>query len=208
MIASLSGKVLLKKKDRAVIDVSGVGYEVFLTTDTLARLPEVGAESFLHVHMQVRDDAIVLFGFSEAAEKEMFLQLVGVSGVGPKLGLAVLSGLPVGELVQAIGVGDAKRLTSLPGVGRKIAERICMELKEKVGHLSDGRDFVVAGRSGDAGPGTSSAVADVLSALANLGYPDPVCRQVLTRVKHLVGDEAFYRLSVEDLLRHCLRSLA
>jgi holliday junction DNA helicase RuvA len=207
MIAALAGKVLFKKKDRVIIDVGGVGYEVFLTTDALSRLPETGEETFLHIHMQVRDDAIVLFGFPGPEDKELFLALISVSGVGPKLGLAVLAGLPLGELCRSIGAGDVKRLTTLPGVGKKTAERICMELKDKVGHLATDGEFQPVG-SAAAGPETSSVVSDVLSALANLGYHDPVCRQALTRVKQRVGKEAFFELSLEEMLRECLRSLA
>ena len=208
MIAALAGKVVVKKKDRVIIDVHGVGYEVFLTADALSRLPDKGEETFLHIHMQVRDDAIVLFGFPGAEDKELFLALISVSGVGPKLGLAVLAGLPLEELCRSIGTGDVKRLTGLPGVGKKTAERICMELKDKVGHLAAAGEFYPAGGGTTEGPGTSSVVMDVLSALTNLGYSDPTCRQALTRVKQRVGNEAFYELSLEELLRECLRSLA
>ena len=206
MIATLTGKVLIKGMDRVVIDVSGVGYEVFLTTDALTRLPDSSEEIFLHIYTQVREDAIVLYGFLETEDKEMFLYLTSVSGIGPKLGLAALSGMRVAELCRAIAAGDIKLLTSLQGVGKKTAERICVELKDKVGDLAAGGDLVET--AGDVAPGASSAVADVLSALGNLGYSDPVSRKSLTAVKRRLGDEAFYGLSVEELLRECLRSLA
>lgn len=206
MIATLTGKVLIKGLDRVVIDVSGVGYEVFLTTDALTRLPDSSEEIFLHIYTQVREDAIVLYGFLETEDKEMFLYLTSVSGIGPKLGLAALSGMRVAELCRAIAAGDIKLLTSLQGVGKKTAERICVELKDKVGDLVAGGDLVET--AGDVAPGASSAVADVLSALGNLGYSDPVSRKSLTAVKRRLGDEAFYGLSVEELLRECLRSLA
>lgn len=208
MIATLSGKVLLKRLDRAVIDVSGVGYEVFVTTDTLTRLPDSSEDAFLHIYTQVREDAIVLYGFMDVEEKEMFLHLTSVSGIGPKLGLAALSGMRVNELCRAIAARDIKLLTTLQGVGRKTAERICVELKDKVGDLADTGAFEPVAGGGDAAPGTSSAVADVLSALGNLGYSDPVCRKSLTSVKKRLGDETFYSLPVEALLRECLRSLA
>ena len=206
MIATLTGKVLIKGLDRVVIDVSGVGYEVFLTTDALTRLPDSSEEIFLHIYTQVREDAIVLYGFLETEDKEMFLYLTSVSGIGPKLGLAALSGMRVAELCRAIAARDIRLLTSLQGVGKKTAERICVELKDKVGDLAAGGDLVVT--AGDVAPGASSAVADVLSALGNLGYNDPVSRKSLTAVKRRLGDEAFYGLSVEELLRECLRSLA
>ncbi len=207
MIATLTGKVLIRGLDRAVIDVAGVGYEVFLTTDGLTRLPDSSAEVFLHISTQVREDAIVLYGFLDSDEKEMFLHLTSVSGIGPKLGLAALSGMRVAELCRAIAARDIKLLSSLQGVGKKTAERICVELKDKVGELvAGGVDLVEA--MGDSGPSASSTVADVLSALGNLGYSDPVSRKSLTSVKRRLGDETFYGLSVEDLLRECLRSLA
>lgn len=207
MIATLTGKVLSKGLDRAVIDVSGVGYEVFLTTDGLTRLPGSADEVFLHIYTQVREDAIVLFGFLDIDEKEMFLHLTSVSGIGPKLGLAALSGMRVAELCRAIAARDVKLLSSLQGVGKKTAERICVELKDKVGDLVVGGADLVDMDS-ERGPSASSAVADVLSALGNLGYSDPVSRKALTSVKRRLGDETFYGLAVEDLLRECLRSLA
>lgn len=206
MIATLTGKVMLKGLDRAVIDVSGVGYEVFVTADTLTRLPDSAEDAFLHIYTQVREDAIVLYGFMDVEEKELFLLLTSVSGIGPKLGLAALSGMRVNELCRAIAAKDVKLLTSLQGVGKKTAERICVELKDKVGDLGGADEFVPVDGGGDA-PGTSSAVADVLSALINLGYTDPVSRKSLTSVKKRLGDEAFYSLSVEELLRECLRSM-
>jgi len=207
MIAALSGKVLLKGMDRAIIDVAGVGYEVHVTTETLSRLPDREDDTFLHIHTHVREDAIVLYGFLDEDEKEMYLTLTSVSGVGPKLGLSILSGMRVGDLCQAIAAKDIKQLTGLHGVGKKTAERICVDLKDKVGHLgsADSLGQVAAGASV---PGSSSAVVDTLSALSNLGYPDPVSRQALSTVKKQLGDEAFYDLSVELLIRECLRALA
>ena len=207
MIATLTGTVLRKGMDRAVIDVAGVGYEVYLTTDGLARLPELHEEIFLFIHTNVREDAIVLYGFLEEDEKDMFLSLTSVSGVGPKLALAALSGLRAPDLAQAIGANDVKRLTTLQGVGKKTAERICVELKDKVGHLAVGATLLTGGGEQPV-PGTSSAVLDVLSVLTNLGYSDPVSRQALAAVKKHLGDDQFYEASVEELTRECLRTLA
>jgi holliday junction DNA helicase RuvA len=207
MIAALTGKILIKGLDRAVIDVAGVGYEVFLTTDSLTRLPDSSEDIFLHIHTQVREDAIVLYGFLESEEKEVFLHLISVSGVGPKMALAALSGMRAGPLCQAIAARDIKLLTSLQGVGKKTAERICVELKDKLASLA-----AVAFEPVDEGdvtsPGRASTVADVLSALGNLGYSDPVSRKALTAVKRRLGDDEFSRLTVEELLRECLRSMA
>lgn len=192
--------------DRAVIDVGGVGYEVFLSTDGVARLPEKNGQVFLHIHTHVREDAIILYGFLEAEEKEMFLILKTVSGIGPKLGLAILSGMRVADLCQAIVGEDISRLTTLQGVGKRTAERLCVELKDKVGHLYGGGMATekTAVRSVAAG----GAVADTLSALVNLGYPDPVARQALTAVKKRVGEVAFAAMPVEELIRETLRTLA
>lgn len=207
MIAALSGKIISKGMDRAVVDVTGVGYEVHLTTETLSRLPDRGEEIFLHIHTHVREDAIVLFGFLDEEEKEMYLTLTSVSGVGPKLSLAILSGMRVGDLCQAIGSKDIKRLTGLQGVGKKTAERICVDLKDKVGHLAGGASGSLD-VDGNTIPATSSTVVDAVSALSNLGYSDPICRQALGSVKKRLGDESFYALSVEEMLRECLRALA
>ena len=195
-----------KAMDRVVIDVSGVGYEVFLSTDGISRLPEKGEDAFLYVHMHVREDALVLFGFLEEQEKELFLVLKTVPGIGPKLALAMLSGMRVNELCRAIAEGDIKRLTCLPGIGKRTAERICVDLKEKVGTLSS---ETVIGRPA-IGPITmpGSVVYDTLSALGNLGYADPVARQALAAVKKRLGDEAFSLLKVEEMIREALRALA
>lgn len=207
MIAALTGKILTKLNDRIILDVHGVGYEVFVSTDNIARIPDTGDEIFLNIHTQVREDAITLFGFLEADEKELFLILKSVSGIGPKLAISMLSGLKVADLCQAIINGDIKRLTALQGIGKKTAERLCVELKEKVGHLGSGSsDYQVDGL----GPSdvTGGVVADALSALTNLGYPETTGRSSIAKVKKRLGDEEFGQLRVEDLIREALRSLA
>lgn len=208
MIAALTGRVLSIGGDKVIVDVSGVGYEVFLTTEALSGLPEKGGELFLHIHTQVREDAITLYGFPEEDEKEMFLTLKTVSGIGPKLALGVLSGIKVDELCTAIVEGDVKRLTALQGVGKKTAERICVELKDKVAAISSSAISASASQPNVSTGAVGSAAADALSALANLGYPDPVARQALAAVKKRLGDEAFASLGVEDMLRETLRTLA
>ena len=206
MIAALSGRILFKHADRLVIDVAGVGYEVFVTTDCISRLPDRGDEVFLHIHTYVREDTLVLFGFLEEQEKELFLMLKTVAGVGPKLALATLSGMPADDLCRAIAEGDSKRLTALPGIGRKTAERICVELQDKVGRVAPQAVPGTVSAVGPTRPG--SAVYDVLSALANLGYPDPVARQALAAVKKQVGEEAFAAMGFEEMIRDALRALA
>ncbi len=205
MIASLTGIIQYIAPDRCVIDVNGVGYEVFLSTEGLSRLPEKGTEIFLHIHTSVREDAIVLFGFAERVEKEMFLTLKTVSGVGPKLALAVLSGMQMDLLCQAIGGEDVKGLTTIKGVGKKTAERICVELKDKVGGMQT--DTVGSGVSLPAAGSASSPLLDALSAFVNLGYPDPVARDAMNQVKKRLGDEVFFDLTLEQLIKEGLRIL-
>ncbi len=206
MIATLTGKVFSKSADRVVIDVSGVGYEVFLSTDNVARMPDKGEDILLYIHTNVREDALTLFGFLEEEEKELFLILKTVSGIGPKLALAMLSGLRVSDLCRAITAGDIKTLTTLQGVGKKTAERVCVDLKEKVGHLSFD-SLATPGTLQPVVPAQGSAVADALSALTNLGYSDPVARESLVSVKKRMGQESFDELGVEDLIREALRTL-
>lgn len=206
MIAALSGRILQKYNDRVVVDVAGVGYEVYVTTDCVSRLPDKGDDIFLHIHTYVREDTLVLFGFLEEQDKELFLMLKTVAGVGPKLALAMLSGMAAGELCRAIAEGDSKRLTALPGIGKKTAERICVELTDKVGRLAPASSLAGIVPAAATRPG--SAVYDVLSALGNLGYADPVARQALATVKKRLGDEAFAGLGFEDMIKEALRALA
>lgn len=207
MIATLTGRVFSKGFDRAVVDVGGVGYEVVLSTDSVARMPEKGEDAFFYIHTNVREDAITLFGFLEEQEKELFLILKTVSGIGPKLALGILSGLRVGEICQAISGGDIKRLTTLPGVGKRTAERICVDLKEKVSHLVSG-PVSVSGGSSRVIAVEGSAAADAISALVNLGYQDSVARDALGKVKKQLGEENFNTQKVEVLIREALRALA
>ncbi len=207
MIATLSGKLLLRYQDRVIIDVGGVGYEVYLSAEGLSRLGEPDTDIFLFIYTHVREDAIILYGFREEEEKEMFLILKTVSGIGPKLALSILSGMRVSELCRAIGSKDIKLLTSLQGVGKRTAERLCVDLQEKVGHLASetlaehGGDLEINRNSG-------SIMMDVISALVNLGYPDPVARQALVTVKKRVGREPFADMSLEEMLKEGLRTLA
>lgn len=208
MIAALTGKVLAKGEDRAVIDVGGVGYEVLLASDAVARLPEKGREVFLHIHTSVREDAITLYGFLHEDEKGLYLLLRTVNGIGPKLALAMLSGMRVDDLANTIALGDIKRLTTLPGVGKRIAERLCVELKEKVGHFGKGADLAVMAAGPSLAVVAGSIVSDVLSALTNLGYPEVVARRALEMVRKQRGEEGLAQLGFDALVREALRSLA
>ena len=206
MIATLSGKVLIKGMDRVVIDVGGVGYEVFMSSDGISRLPERNAEAFLHIHTHVREDALLLYGFLEEEEKEMFLLLKTVSGVGPKLAQAILSGMRVSELSRAIQTQDIKLLTGLPGVGKRTAERLCMELKDKAGQIvgTGDKGMPIFGESNST---AGSIISDALSVLVNLGYSEPLARQALTAVKRRLGEELFATLPLEEMIKEGLRAM-
>lgn len=169
MIGRLSGVVLEKRPDRALVDASGVGYELHVPLGTFAALPAVGERASLHVHTHVREDAILLFGFATAEEKALFERLITVSGVGPKVALAVLSGLPLPELVGAIAAQNVKRLSTIPGVGKKLAERLGVELKDKVQGLLPGG----APSSAEPAGALGGLLEDAVGALLNLGYRKP-----------------------------------
>lgn len=159
MIARLSGELVEKLPDRVVVDVSGVGYAVAISFQTYQELPETGNPATLLVYTHVREDTLALFGFATDREKKLFEMLISVSGVGPKLALTLLSGIPADELLGALAKADARRLVSIPGIGKKTAERLTLELKEKAEKL-----FVPK-----AGEGGAEA-QDVVSALVNFGY--------------------------------------
>ena len=206
MIASLKGELIQKSLDKIIVDVNGVGYEVFLSSASLQKMPIAGEEVFLHIHTSVREDSLTLFGFADMEEKEMFLLLINVSGVGPKLALTILSGIRPDALSRAISTRDIGRLTTVSGVGKKTAERLCLDLQDKVGFMltldeHDTGEIVV-------GAGDHGMTADVISALVNLGYPSVRAHQALAVVRKRIPSEKFSALRVEELLRETLRSLA
>jgi holliday junction DNA helicase RuvA len=174
MIAYLNGKLLSKAVNLAVVDVGGVGYELQIPLSTYYDLGDAGSGVALHVYTHVREDAIQLFGFNTPIEKEIFLRLISVSGVGPKLALTLLSSLSANELVEAIVTGNLVRLTGISGVGKKTAERLVVELRDKLKSLSVGE--VAA----SAPTGESILKADVISALVNLGWPQQSAERAVT----------------------------
>jgi holliday junction DNA helicase RuvA len=189
MIAHLRGKLIHKQPGQAIVEAAGVGYDVTISVPTFTALPVVGAEVSLHIHTQVREDQIALFGFLEREEKRLFERLITVSGVGPKLAITLLSGLSVDRVVQAIRAQDHAQLTRIPGVGKKLAERLVVELKDKL------NDFAVAPAHVTV---HGAAVEDVLSALVNLGYQRPAAEkaieQAVAKEKDLAGDfEGLFR---------------
>jgi Holliday junction DNA helicase RuvA len=207
MIAALSGILLHKDTAAVVIDVQGVGYEVLLSARTYDTLPLAGEQVSLHIHTSVREDAITLYGFSSLEEKKLFLLLNTVSGVGPKLGLGILSGIDPQELCNAISLKDMARLTSLSGVGKKTAQRLCMELGEKVGAFALEPVQPQAGNTGVVVQSEGFAMQDAASALINLGYPQETAWQALRSVQQKNPEKAA-SMKVDELIRLALRSLA
>ena len=197
MIARLSGTVLEKHPNRVVVDVGGVGYDVQVPLSTFYGLGEPGAAVTLRIHTHVREDVIALYGFVTRLEQDLFERLIAINGVGPKLALAVLSGIEPGELIRAVRTQDVARLTRIPGVGKKTAERIGLELKDRLPSSLQGLETAPASST----PGDQLR-DDLLSALVNLGYQRPVAEKALEKV---LKDQPPRRF--EDALKDVLRAL-
>jgi len=174
MIAHLRGRLLEKHPNRIIVDVQGVGYEAHVPLSTFYEMPEPGGEIALRVHTHVREEALSLYGFVTLLELQLFERLIGVSGIGPKLALAVLSGIEPNELIAAVRHGNVARLTAIPGVGKKTAERIGLELKDKLAAF-----LPVEGAASVPASAGESLRTDVLSALINLGYHRPLAERAL-----------------------------
>ena len=202
MIAHLRGRLLEKHPNRIIVDVGGVGYDVFVPLSTFYSLGEAGApgdEVALRIHTHVREDALVLYGFATRLEQDLFERLIGVSGIGPKVGLAVLSGIEPVELIRAIERGDLARLTAIPGVGKKTAERIVLELKDRLPRAAP-----APAASGEGTPSAPSQMrVDLLSALTNLGYHRPLAEKAVESAIKAQPDSGF-----ERTLKQALRELA
>jgi holliday junction DNA helicase RuvA len=196
MIGLLRGRLLEKRPNQVILDVGGVGYLVAVPLSTFAAMGELHAEVTLLIHTHVREDALSLYGFLSAREKHLFELLLGASGVGPTLALKILSGMNVEELVPAIRAGDLARLTKIPGVGRKTAERMVVELKDKLEAVA-----VEAEKPAAASP--AGVEADVKSALINLGYDDRTAEEAMAEAKSHVDTMSF-----EILLRASLTALS
>jgi len=196
MIGLLRGRLLEKRPNQVILDVAGVGYLVAVPLSTFAALGDLHTELTLLIHTHVREDALALYGFLSQREKHLFEILLGASGVGPSLALKILSGMNVDELVPAIRGGDFGRLTKIPGVGRKTAERIVVELKDKLGTVT-----AEAETPSSASP--AGVEADVKSALINLGYDDRASDSAVLEAKRHAGTDNF-----ERLLREALASLS
>lgn len=196
MIARLTGKLVEKQATRLVVDVHGVGYDVQVPLSTFYHLPEPGADVTLRIHTHVREDALSLFGFATALELRLFERLIGISGIGPKLALAVLSGIDPADLVRAVQAGDVGRLTLIPGVGKKTAERIGLELKDRLPQQL----ATELGVDGAAPAGKTALRADLVSALLNLGYHRALAEKAVDAAMTAPGEQTF-----EGVLKRALQ---
>lgn len=204
MIAHLSGTLLSKQATSVIVDVSGVGYEVTIPVSTFYDLEDVGGSVQLRIYTHVREDALQLYGFKTARERELFLKIISVSGIGPKLGITLLSGMSADELIASIRTNNLARLTLIPGVGRKTAERLIMELREKVAELSSAELEEELGAKPEVTEPSEDAVrGDSLSALLNLGYQRSAAEKAIDAALNEGGD-----ITVESILRRSLKKLA
>ena len=203
MIAYLSGKLLQKQPNSVIINVGGVGYEVTIPLSTFYGLGEAGADVALKIHTNVREDAIQLFGFSTSGEKELFLRLTSVTGIGPKLAIVILSGMPVVELITAIRTNNVVRLTAIPGIGRKTAERLALELRDKLAGISLDEGGPQAAAATELEPAASDVRDDTIAALVQLGYPKPVAERAVSAALREEGDR-----SIQAVLRRALKNLS
>ena len=197
MIALLRGSVAEKTPSRVIVDVAGVGYDVLVPLSTFYELGEPGAAVTLRIHTHVREEVIALYGFNTRLEQELFERLIAISGVGPKLALAVLSGIEPAELIRAVRTQDVARLTAIPGIGKKTAERIGLELKDRLPQSLQAAEPAPAAASP-----SDQLRDDLLSALVNLGYPRPVAEKAIERV--VAADAA---APFEHALKSALRQL-
>lgn len=199
MIAYLRGQLFRKSPQSVIIEAGGIGYEVFVPLSTFYALPEQNERVSLHIYTHVREDTLSLFGFSSHLERDLFMLLISVSGIGPKLAVNILSGIGPQELLQAIALGNANRLKAIPGVGKKTAERIVLELKDKAARLG-GKEIEVAHPPVMAQDTLSS---DALSALINLGYAPNAAKKAVDKAQQTVNND-----SLEALIKEALRLLS
>ena len=197
MIALIKGELAYKSIDHVILDVNGVGYRLFIPLSTFYKLPDSGRIQ-LFVHTHVREDALHLFGFLSTDEKQLFALLISISGIGPRLAINILSHIPAADLQAAIAGGDVKRLSALPGIGKKTAERLVLELQDKIG---DAELSQPPGKPSPAGSGKTQSLDDVVSALVNLGYKENQARKILENME-IAPDTP-----MEDILKGALRVL-
>jgi Holliday junction DNA helicase RuvA len=199
MIAHLRGNLLSKHPNQAIVETAGVGYDVTISVSTFSDLPAVGTDVALYIHTHVREDVIALYGFVQPAEKLLFEKLISVSGIGPKLAITILSGMAASEIIGSIRGNDLARLTRIPGIGKKTAERMVLELRDK---LPD----TMAVSAGPAAPPVSALEEDVLSALVNLGYQRSAAEKALATLKN--GAKGGKVESFDTIFREALAALS
>jgi len=188
MIAHLRGKLISRHPNQVIVEAAGVGYDVTISVPTFSELPSVGSEVALHIHTHVREDQLALYGFLRPEEKQLFEKLLTVSGIGPKLAITILSGMAAQEMAAAIRGNDVSRLTKIPGIGRKTAERMVLELRDKLPPA--GADQV------HAVPSLSATQEDVLSALVNLGYQRTAAEKALSTVEKAGSFDSMFRAAL------------
>lgn len=198
MIALLRGRVLDKQPNRVIVDVGGVGYDVHVPLSTFYDVGDEGADVTLRVHLHVREDALQLYGFLTELERQLFERLIGISGIGPKLAISVLSGMEPRDLIAAVQRGDVARLTGIPGIGKKTAERIVLELRDRLAQLVP----PAAGGQAAEAPTGDRLRDDLVSALQNLGYHRPQAEKAIDAVLKTEADASF-----EQALRGALREM-
>jgi Holliday junction DNA helicase RuvA len=204
MIAHLSGILLSKQPNSVIVDVGGVGYELIIPVSTFYELEDTGANTQLRVYTHVREEALQLYGFKTARERELFLQIISVSGIGPRIAITLLSGMNATEIIASIRTNNLARLTSIPGVGRKTAERLVVELRDKITALSSpALEEEFAGEPGARATSPDAMRDDALSALLNLGYQKTAAEKAIKSAIDEGGD-----LSLDVILRRGLRSLS
>lgn len=195
MIGYLTGKIISKKPTRILLDVNGVGYTVNISISTFEKLPDLSEPTSLFIHTSVKEDAIDLYGFFTPSEKEMFELLISVSGIGPKLAQSLLSGIQVDELKYAIDEGNLSRIIAVPGIGRKTAERLLVELRDKINKLTEKFEPAEAGAP-------SSIRSDAIAALANLGYNLKTAEKIVRDVMN-----SRTSITIEDVIKEALSQL-
>jgi Holliday junction DNA helicase RuvA len=200
MIAHIQGRLHFKSPENLIIDVDGIGYQVHVPLTTFYELPDVGNTVALHIHTHVREDALQLYGFQAQEEKALFIRLMGVAGIGPRLAVNILSGISPAELAECLGQGDLARLISIPGVGRKTAERIMVEMRDKLPALAADRDIALSVKYA----ADEAVMNDAVSALVNLGYKKGVAQRAIDQARQRLEGE----INLESLLKESLRALA
>jgi Holliday junction DNA helicase RuvA len=198
MIGFLRGRLAAKHPPVLLMDVGGVGYEVEAPMSTFYGLPGVGTDVTLHTHLVVREDAHILFGFGTERERSLFRELIRISGVGPRIALGILSGVTVDEFHRCVEAQDAASLTRIPGIGRKTAERLIIEMRDRLKALGGGQPFEVRGPAGGPAPAPNPQ-AEAFSALVALGYKPPEVTRMLQKIDPSVT-------TTEEIIRHALRA--